>query len=79
MAFKTCPKCGSKYIYVGAIDIECGEDPTCENWSNKQATEVTKLLKEAAYAEADDYGLPLPDFDDEETNPNICSPFFHTD
>lgn len=79
MATKKCPKCGSKYVYVGAIDIECGENPTCENWTNKQAMEVRKLLKEVTLVEADDYGLPLPDFDDEETNPGFRSPYFHSD
>jgi len=44
--FDKCPKCGYKNIYVGATKIECGYNSNCENFTENQAKEVIKILKE---------------------------------
>ena len=41
---KICPKCGYPDIYLGATKVECGYEPTCENFSERQANEIQKKL-----------------------------------
>lgn len=55
---KRCPKCGYPDIYMGAVSIECGYDPSCSNWTKTQADEVERLNAER---------YPVPDFDDDVT------------
>lgn len=70
-----CPKCGYPDIYLGATRIECGYDEKCENYTEKQAGEVQKLLdvRFPSAAEVQDqmeldlslddtqpFGIPLP-------------------
>lgn len=76
---KRCPKCGYPNIYLGATSIECGYMENCENYTEKQAAEVQKFLKEKFPSAADiedgldwdddedttqPYGIPLPLFND---------------
>lgn len=65
-----CFKCGSHYAYVGATQIECGEDPKCENYTKQQAEEVQRLFTEKTLAEETEL-----DFDDD-TDPYLPLPLF---
>jgi uncharacterized OB-fold protein len=77
-----CPKCGSTLVYVGVTSIECGEHPSCANWTAKQAAEVERMskkeTKKAPEPEASGYSIPLPELDleEDETNPLFPVPTF---
>jgi hypothetical protein len=62
-----CPKCGAPDIYVGANSVECGYDPTCENWSAKQQEAVERYLSARFPSAVDindtDPGVDISDLD----------------
>lgn len=68
-----CPKCGYPNVYLGATSIECGYIESCENYTEKQAAEVQKILEEKFPSAADinDGDLSL-DWDDDE---DITQPY----
>lgn len=39
-------KCGSTNLYVGITHVECGENPECENYSERQAKAIRESNKE---------------------------------
>lgn len=65
-----CPKCGYPDIYLGAVNIECGYDTSCPNWTTAQAEEVDRLNAER-YPEPDYYDIE----DSSETTTSHTGPF----
>lgn len=57
MTTKICPKCGKDNVYIGVTTVECGYDPKCENYTERQHNEVMKLISKK-------YPCASPDYDE---------------